>query len=154
MFTAGVCVKAVRVMRISDYLVMLVLCPCTGLSTHGRFTKGSRTRSVTRAGASPSKRLAAGRQARSLRSRPPQAPGKRERGSQKRYQRICLLVPVPNRHAPSGPVPVGACPHRCMCLITPVPDRHAPSGPVPVGAHHNLCMLSDECTIKCVCCSD
>ena len=52
------CVKAVHVMRISDYLVMLILCPCTGLSTPGRITKGSRTRSVTRAGASPSKRLA------------------------------------------------------------------------------------------------
>ena len=64
-------------------MMMLVLCPCTGLSTPGRIAKGSRTRSVTRAGASPSKRLAPGKQARSLRPRPPQAPGKRERGSRK-----------------------------------------------------------------------
>ena len=82
-FTGGVCVKAVHVMRISNLIVMLILCPCTGLSTPGRIINGSRTRSVTRAGASPSKRLAAGRQARSLRSRLPQAPGKRERGSRR-----------------------------------------------------------------------
>ena len=93
-FTGGVCVKAVHVMRISDPIVMLILCPCTGLSTPGRITKGSRTRSVTRDGASPSKRLAAGKQARSLRSRPPQAPGKRERGSWK-----CRPIKRYDKHA-------------------------------------------------------
>ncbi len=33
--------KAVRVMRASELMMMLVLCPCTGLSTPGRLPKGA-----------------------------------------------------------------------------------------------------------------
>ena len=61
-----------------------------------------------------------GKQARSMRSRPPQAPGKRERG----FQKAPVYGEIRQALLPGSTF--RTCPRRCTCLLTPVPERHVP----------------------------